>query len=198
MTERSDHPISFVDLIVSENPDVEYFEFGIYAYHPQTTKDTRKVCRASVKQLRGWFNQMQGNLSPCEEIAIHSRVYLAEEESGCRHIPMIDFMATNVKNKEDKICELLYSFGIKEYSIFRSGRSFHLYGVNLLDHGEWVRFMGEILLLNPPKGKKLVDTRWVGHRLLAGYGALRWTRNTETYKAIPHLMPHEFSQLSLF
>jgi hypothetical protein len=35
--------------------------------------------------------------------------------------------------------------------------------------------MGRLLLLNLPEKPCLVDTRWVGHRLIGGYAALRWS-----------------------
>ncbi|MHB1292207.1 MAG: primase 1D-like protein [Sulfuricella sp.] len=33
-----------------------------------------------------------------------------------------------------------------------------------------------------------VDPRWVGHRLISGYAALRWTKNTEQYLNTPTLI----------
>jgi hypothetical protein len=54
--------------------------------------------------------------------------------------------------------------------------------------------MGSLLLLNKPSGFKLIDERWVGHRIMAGYSALRWSCNTKQYKKMPtqigYLNPH--------
>ncbi|NEX60635.1 hypothetical protein G3574_06065 [Noviherbaspirillum sp. 17J57-3] len=72
-----------------------------------------------------------------------------------------------------------------EIKLFSSGRSLHGYGINPLTPEEWIRFMGLLLLANHPSKPTVVDTRWVGHRLLAGYAALRWSRNTSHYLQLP-------------
>ncbi|MGC1520222.1 MAG: hypothetical protein WA803_01670, partial [Steroidobacteraceae bacterium] len=68
---------------------------------------------------------------------------------------------------------------------FDSGRSFHAYGLQLISPGEWREFMAKLLLLNLPEGEHLIDARWVGHRLVAGYGALRWSANSDFYLQVP-------------
>ena len=57
--------------------------------------------------------------------------------------------------------------------------------------GEWIKFMGSLLLLNIPGKIKIVDSRWVGHRLLGGYASLRWSNNTRQYKRFPVLIDVE-------
>jgi hypothetical protein len=44
------------------------------------------------------------------------------------------------------------------------------------------------LLQNPPLEAEVVDTRWVAHRLLAGYGTLRWTANQPRYLKEPRVV----------
>ena len=79
----------------------------------------------------------------------------------------------------------LQSYWSMEFAIFDSGRSFHAYGNRLLSTEEWIQFMGSLLLLNEPGKNKLIDTRWIGHRLMAGYSSLRWSCNTRWYKRFP-------------
>jgi hypothetical protein len=79
--------------------------------------------------------------------------------------------------------------------IFFSGRSFHAYWIRLLTHREWIKFMGASLLCNRLR-VTVVDTRWVGHRLLGGYGALRWSRNTSQHAHYPTLVVSEVLDLS--
>lgn len=45
--------------------------------------------------------------------------------------------------------------------------------------------MGHLLLINPRNGAEVVDTRWVGHRLIGGFGSLRWSNNSGQYLGLP-------------
>lgn len=71
---------------------------------------------------------------------------------------------------------------------YESGRSFHGYGTTLISNEEWIQLMGRLLLVNQPQQHPIVDSRWIGHRLIAGYSALRWTKNTDDYIQVPKLL----------
>lgn len=120
-----------------------------------------------------------------QELAIHSDVRLATGE--LKHLVMVD-MSTSSRAHLDKLRVFLGDHFFQQISWFASGRSFHGYGATLLSGDEWVRFMGLLLLANRPKLEPTVDPRWIGHRLLAGYSALRWTRNTPHYLVAPTLI----------
>jgi hypothetical protein len=45
-----------------------------------------------------------------------------------------------------------------------------------------------LLLQNPTNDQQIVDSRWIGHRLLADYSALRWTAHQTQYLAPPRLV----------
>lgn len=45
--------------------------------------------------------------------------------------------------------------------------------------------MGKLFLATQVGVPPTVDPRWVGHRLIAGYAALRWTKNTPHYVDTP-------------
>jgi hypothetical protein len=79
---------------------------------------------------------------------------------------------------------LIGEYQIKRAALFASGRSYHLYLGALFLREEWVKFMGRLLLLNPRRGPLLTDPRWIGHRLMGGYGALRWSANTSPYSKV--------------
>ncbi|MBP8273206.1 MAG: hypothetical protein KAY59_02190 [Acidobacteria bacterium] len=51
-----------------------------------------------------------------------------------------------------------------------------------------VRVAAWSLLQNAPDPNELVDSRWIAHRLVAGYSALRWTGNQEHYLAEPRIL----------
>lgn len=113
-----------------------------------------------------------------------------------RHIPMIDFNVPHgdaLGYRPD--AEHLQTLGLNldHFRYFNSGRSFHGYGTSLLKYEEWVAFMGKLLLLNNEDcAHELIDSRWVGHRLIKGTGALRWTQNNEKYLTIPTWIPNPF------
>jgi hypothetical protein len=119
---------------------------------------------------------------PGQEMAVHSDIRLTSQERV--HLVMVD-MSTSAKAHLEKLRVFLGDNFFQRISWYASGRSFHGYGESLLPEPEWFRFMGMLLLANQPKLESTVDPRWIGHRLLAGYAALRWTKNTDHYRSMP-------------
>jgi hypothetical protein len=101
------------------------------------------------------------------------------------HIPMVDFAGEVDAEDGAILANLLAEFGVPTLELYRSGSSFHGYGTTLLGPDQWARFAATLLLANVPQRRHVVDCRWVGHRLRAGYGALRWSCNTSQYKQFP-------------
>jgi hypothetical protein len=183
----STHPISFISDILGRYPEVLEVELSAYQYVPKSVSDPRKIMRISAESLRTEFCELLTNLDPTQELACHSRVYIKKgSRNKLYHIPMIDFVG-DVGCAYDDIVKVMKEFHCDRASLYLSGRSYHFYGFTLLSSEEWVRFMGRILLLNIPGIREVVDCRWVGHRLLAGYGSLRWSMNTTAYKQLPTL-----------
>lgn len=50
------------------------------------------------------------------------------------------------------------------------------------------RLLCLLLLQNPKNDRQIVDSRWVAHRLLGGYSALRWTAHQQQYLFEPRLI----------
>lgn len=100
---------------------------------------------------------------------------------------MVDF-ATRSRAQLPKLNEYLGSKVADSMLWFDSGRSFHGYGATLVTATEWRQLMGRLLLANKPNLLPLIDPRWVGHRLIAGYSALRWSCNTSQYIQPPQLV----------
>jgi hypothetical protein len=97
---------------------------------------------------------------------------------------MLDLVGARAPMLAD-IMEPLGKHRVAHAYVYSSGRSFHVYYPTLITHDEWVRFMGSALLLNMTHHAPVVDQRWVGHRLIGGYAALRWSCNTKTYRSMP-------------
>lgn len=185
----SRHPFSLVNELLynfihsnllSQNTTLT---FSKYIYIPQSFIDKRSYLSIPIAQLNESFLfRLISDLQEGEEIAFHSII----NDFGCKlHIPLIDF--GNVDRgiiDPAPIRELSHNWNMGFY-IYNSGRSFHAYGNKLIDNQEWIKFMGSLLLLNKPSGFKLIDERWIGHRIMAGYSALRWSNNSSFYKKIP-------------
>lgn len=177
------HPYAFMRLLKRALPAETVFEFSSYRYEPQTLEDRRHLFTVVCSEFdREWFETIITQRGHGEEVALHSRVRIP----GTRelHIPMIDF-ATSSLDELAECAKVFKELRLPQPYIFSSGRSYHGYVATLVDTSTWVRFMGALLLCNRPGRPEIVDSRWVGHRLIAGYSALRWTQNTSQYLSPP-------------
>lgn len=176
------HPVNFISHL--KIPENAILTFSDYLYDKQSFRDERSLFDFRKKELNeNWFINHILSMDPLYELALHSSFEVDGEKF---HIPMIDFTAKRSEQNSLSALRELSEFWGTDFLIFFSGRSFHAYGVKPITDIEWVKFMGSLLLLNV-RGttNKLIDTRWVGHRILAGYSALRWSNNTNHYKAFP-------------
>jgi hypothetical protein len=179
-----EHPYWHVrDLLSKYLNEIKSVEMSYYAYSPQTVVDARRIFSMPAADF---FNSqlVEQRIKSCPhacEVAVHSKVVMCDGDF--KHIPMID-MSTGSPAQLDKLRPILDK-NFDDFAWFKSGRSYHGYGAELICHGEWVRLMGKLLLANKVGVPHTVDPRWVGHRLIAGYAALRWTKNTNHYIGMP-------------
>ena len=169
---------------IEREPNVKALTLSYYIYRPQSLVDERTlipISRADFLNTR-YVAHLVENCPPNQDMAIHSA---AECNDGVlRHIPMVD-MSTSSRAHLEKLRAFLDLETFYGFVWFESGRSFHGYGSRFITHGQWISYMGQLLLSNQKDLKPTVDPRWIGHRLIAGYAALRWTRNTEHYLRLP-------------
>ncbi len=177
------HPIKKIIESIDDNIELE---FSIYKYQPQSIIDERKSfpVRKSYLSEEWLLNQLQ-SLNQNEELALHSKIKI-----GTRyyHIPMIDFNChiDEFEIAKNTISHLLPREIFNSLSYYASGRSLHAYGSTPITHAKWIEFMGRLLLANMPNQASLVDTRWIGHRLIGGFSSLRWSANSNHYLKIPN------------
>jgi len=175
------HPISLVPLWEQALGEGWNATFSRYLYVPHSIEDKRTSFQIPLAEVTPtWLERQIDALPPAFELAMHSRLTRGHV---FRHIPMIDFAAES-QNGNGVLEWAATHLGISLH-VFFSGRSFHAYGVEPVSHARWVRFMGLLLLGNMPGKPAIVDTRWIGHRLLAGYSALRWSKNSAHYVGMP-------------
>ncbi|WP_157685166.1 primase 1D-like protein [Robbsia andropogonis] len=184
---QKSHPYWHVRSIVENRPDIVSLQFSYYNYQPQTVEDNRTVWNISRQRFLDpdEVDNLMVSVPLNHEFAINSNVRLDSGE--IQHIAMVD-MSTTSKAHLLKLRAFLGDNFFEGITWYSSGRSFHGYGDEILSHTNWIKFMGLLLLVNQPKLAPTVDPRWIGHRLLAGFSALRWTKNTEYYLSHPTLI----------
>jgi hypothetical protein len=178
------HPIIVSQSLADRYKSNVVFEFSRYVYRPQQLFDERITFNISSSELtEGCFKQLLHDLGSDEELAFHSKLKI---KGKTHHVPMIDFAVENwsgqVWNELRKYIERRI---LNELFVFSSGRSFHAYSTALMSPAQWREFMGRLLLVNSPGKAAIVDSRWIGHRLIGGYCSLRWSCNTEYYTSYP-------------
>lgn len=91
-----------------------------------------------------------------EVLALRSDVLIESSGSfNVFHIPMMDFADwQSLHEIEDFFRAINRANGV----ILSSGRSYHYYGLGLLDEWQWQNFLGDCLL------SELADKRYVGHQ----------------------------------
>lgn len=154
------------------------FEFSKYVYVPQSTKDERELVRLPADRALAAVPALLESLNERQELALHSRV----SASGVvLHIPMLDLIGPFCPAMVDPLRSLMGEFSVPEFWVYDTGRSAHVYGLGLLPDERLVKFFARSLLLNLPGREPIVDARWIGHRIYAECGSLRWSCNTKQY-----------------
>lgn len=161
-------------------------EFSKYIYRPRSTVDDREYFTVGITEAAAAQEALAGSLNPEQDLALHST--LKQKNGETLHIPMLDLHGQFDSASVAPIADLMKVFGVESFAVFGSGRSAHVYGLGSLARDQIVPFLGRSLLLNLPDQPALVDSRWVGHRLIAGYGSLRWTCNSKQYLRLPELI----------
>lgn len=179
------HPFAFVREILSTLDDDCTMSFSKYLYRPQLVFDQRELVEVSVSDLDVfWIEDQISSLQPEWELALNSKVI--DPSGRTHHLGMIDFVGRpDISLLSDRIRMVLGPQWALRVEYFDSGRSLHAYLGGLMRPGEWHQHLGRLLLMNFPDSPPIVDTRWIGHRLLGGYSALRWSANSSHQFRVP-------------
>ncbi len=178
------HPYWHLHSVIAREPNVEQLTLSYYTYRPQSMVDERTAIEVSRVDFLDidLISRLINDCPPKQNLAIHSIVQC--NDGVPRHLPMVD-MSTGSKAHLEKLRSFLDAETFYGFVWFESGRSFHGYGSRFVTNSQWITYMGQLLLSNQKDLRPTVDPRWIGHRLIAGYAALRWTRNTEHYLRLP-------------
>jgi hypothetical protein len=177
-----DHPFFFLEPLFAREEAV--FHFSRYIYTPDSVFDEREPLDVLGSELSvDWLEKQFEMLRPDQELAIHSNVVI---DGRTVHIPMMDFATDHIGPRQlYRLQTFIPPRIFANFAFYHSGRSFHAYSTHLLSPKDWYMFLGRALLINPRDDGHIIDTRWVGHRLIAGYCSLRLSNNSQQYKGMP-------------
>lgn len=181
MTES--HPFYFLGKIFQKEGAV--FTFSKYTYTPDTLFDDREIITIAGSEVSSaWISSTLESLRPDQELAFSSLIKI---NGKTFHIPMIDLAANELDGRDmfSRMSRYLSRSVTMNMAFYSSGRSFHAYASTLLPPKEWISFMGKLLLINKKNQPEIIDSRWIGHRLIGGYGSLRWSNNSGQYLSEP-------------
>lgn len=177
-----DHPLYFLESLFEHAEAV--FQFSRYIYTPDSLLDDREIFDVAGSDISPeWLEAEITSLRANQELAIHSNVRIGGRTV---HIPMLDFATDHIGPEQlDRISAFLPRRVFLSSAFYHSGRSFHAYSTTLLGPKDWHSFLGRALLINPRDGESIIDARWIGHRLMAGYCSLRFSNNSHQYRGMP-------------
>lgn len=182
----SNHPSAIISELARSLAGEARFELSFYEYEPQSILDTRQIIEVKASELtQEYVAGKIRELTQNKELAFHS---IIRHNKKTQHVPMIDFAATESKiiSSISSLQKVIPKAIFNELLFYNSGRSCHAYSLKLVSTSEWIDFMGRLLLISHPNEEQIIDTRWVGHRLMSGFSSLRWSANTDKYLALPH------------
>lgn len=182
------HPIRFVQHLIARYGGGIRLSFSNYFYRPNSIFDERISFWVDAHLVNdAWLISQLKALPEGWELAFNS--IIKDERSRTHHIGLVDF-AENAGHEAVRsgVYRLLGESALRGLSVYSSGRSYHGYINQLMLPKDWREFLGRLLLMNEISAAPVVDSRWVGHRLVGGYCALRWSMNTPWYRSMPNLV----------
>jgi len=182
------HPVNvFYKICKNYSKENINFNFSIYIYKEKGKTHSRKYIKIPAPDLSSnLLNNILSKLHPEEEFACHSLVDVSGKK---RYIPLIDFSVENESLLPWEFINEKKELFDTDFYLFFSGRSYHGYFTTFITYQKWLKFAGDLLLLNQPNSypTEIIDSRWVGHSIINGFSALRWSSNTNKYLSEPRL-----------
>lgn len=132
---------------------------GLHQPNSQTLElDRDELEQISESSLRGLF--------PGKTAAVNSRV--STRGGSRRHLLMMDLQCPTTDAHDELVSKLCRTLADCRWAVFASGKSYHCYGLELVDEERWRHHLSSALLFAP-----LVDQQWIAHQLIDGSATLR-------------------------
>jgi len=182
------HPVDGLRHFLLQQSAELVLEFSKYVHIGHGRTLSREIFHVEARHVSpAWLAEEIRGLSRQQELALHSKVL---QKDRIYHLPMVDFaQVESIKTLLVKTQHLRESLSV-DITLYDSGQSMHGYYFCLVDEKEWYKYLGRLLLCDPPFGaeEQIIDSRWVGHSLEHGFSALRWSCNSPIYQSLPHLV----------
>lgn len=205
------HPLYFLQMVAKECPTLRSFELisydvndGHYGDTATADKETHEVDASAIVEVGSEIirEAAKDNL----DVVVSSRVTM-KDDNEVYHMPMFDLSVPKILSyqnlHQDEV--FLNAFAIatgmefqENFALFESGRSYHAYGMfrskyTLLGEQRWCDFMMQLLTLpglhdSIPAVESVADFRWIGHRMLKGFAALRLSAVDKHYLQEPAMV----------
>jgi hypothetical protein len=190
------HPLYDLRHILLQHHPELILEFSRYVHLGLGRTLSRKTFSVEARNVDdAWLADEIRSLSEGQELALHSKVV---QKDRIFHIPTVDFAhVDSLKTLLSKTRTVRQSLPV-DLTLYDSGLSMHGYFFCLIDETDWYKYLGRLLLCNPPfdSNDQLVDSRWVGHSLEHGFSALRWSCNSGIYQSLPQHVDVDSSEIS--
>lgn len=182
------HPVALISRLCAAYGSDLTLSFSRYFYRPRQLLDERFVYNVPAHEVDAeWLAEAIDQLESEWELALNSVVL--DGRGRRKHLGMIDFVGRpSIDRVRERVRNFLGSRVAAGLVLFDSGRSIHGYSLDLMGPADWHQFLGRLLLMNAPGEEPMVDERWIGHRLIGGYSALRWSANSSHHLVVPHLL----------
>jgi hypothetical protein len=182
------HPVGYVRNLVRQFEGIRTLSFSKYFYRPQWIFDERECFEVDAADVTSdWVHDQGALLQEGWELALNSIV--KDVRGRSKHIGMIDFVGRPpIDDILDRVRTMVGRNASLNMQLYDSGRSIHGYVTELIGPSEWHKFLGRLLLMNSVGSEPIIDARWIGHRLLGGYAALRWSANSRQHSQTPRLI----------
>ena len=179
------HPIRFAQSLAEKLGAGWKLSFSSYFYRPSSVFDERFIFWVDAAEVTDdWLSSQLEGLPEGWELAFNSTI--RDDRGRTHHVGLIDFAEdATIISAQSAVHRMLGDDALRSLSIYDSGRSYHGYISELMIPKEWRSFLGRLLLMNGVSSAPVVDSRWIGHRLLGDYCALRWSMNTSWYRSMP-------------
>lgn len=167
-------PIDIIEEIIKKNPGLKVVFFVAYRYVPKSLNLKGRVTLIPIEvkntDARSYMSSIR--LKKSWDLTLCSKVKM--KDNSIRHIPQIDFWCPiSSKNKNLIKTKLIEVLKITPGFLLNSGNSYHFIGTKLLSEKQWQYLLGLCLLTTEPFKKSIIDVRWLGHQLMAGWSCLR-------------------------
>lgn len=187
LTPKSKQPLIFLQQFIWKLEDDALLHFSRFVTGGRGKTLRRAHIEVQAKEVTtSWVQRELGRLNGLEELVLHSDVRVG---ATVRHLAFLDLVGRPSVSDVSAFCTRVTASS-SEWALYDSKNSYHLYFLSLLSRDAWYKFLGESILGHTQESVDLpiVDHRWIGHSIVNGSAALRWSKSSYKQLGYPELL----------